>query len=102
MVGTPRFELGASPTPRVRATRLRHVPSFQVSLQKTSNANDSTCEKKTAAQLRGLTLIEILNAFSDSRNPRASAAKSLQRVLRGSFSSSANSSRNSPATLRSA
>ena len=27
MVGTPRFELGASPTPRVRATRLRHVPS---------------------------------------------------------------------------
>ena len=24
--GTPRFELGASPTPRVRATRLRHVP----------------------------------------------------------------------------
>jgi hypothetical protein len=26
MVGTPRFELGASPTPRVRATRLRHVP----------------------------------------------------------------------------
>src|SRR5947207_11576740 len=27
LVGTPRFELGASPTPRVRATRLRHVPS---------------------------------------------------------------------------
>ena len=24
--GTPRFELGASPTPRVRATGLRHVP----------------------------------------------------------------------------
>jgi hypothetical protein len=29
LVGTPRFELGASPTPRVRATRLRHVPLLQ-------------------------------------------------------------------------
>ena len=27
MVGTPRFELGTSPTPRVRATRLRYVPT---------------------------------------------------------------------------
>jgi hypothetical protein len=41
LVGTPRFELGASPTPRVRATRLRHVPLNWplVSPQKTRNAN---------------------------------------------------------------
>jgi hypothetical protein len=28
MVGTTRFELATSPTPRVRSTRLSHVPTF--------------------------------------------------------------------------
>src|SRR5436190_433755 len=32
MVGTPRFELGTSRTPSVRATRLRHVPSACLSI----------------------------------------------------------------------
>ena len=32
MVGTPRFELGTSRTPSVRATRLRHVPSMDLSM----------------------------------------------------------------------
>ncbi len=27
MVGTTRFELATSPTPRVRSTRLSHVPT---------------------------------------------------------------------------
>ncbi len=28
MVGTTRFELATSPTPRVRSTRLSHVPTI--------------------------------------------------------------------------
>ncbi len=28
MVGTTRFELATSPTPRVRSTRLSHVPTL--------------------------------------------------------------------------
>ncbi len=31
MVGTTRFELATSPTPRVRSTRLSHVPTFVAS-----------------------------------------------------------------------
>jgi hypothetical protein len=29
-IGMPRFELGTSPTPRVRATRLRHIPKTRI------------------------------------------------------------------------
>src|SRR5580698_10641760 len=33
MVGTTRFELATSPTPRVRSTRLSHVPTIGLHVQ---------------------------------------------------------------------
>ncbi len=52
LVGTPRFELGASPTPRVRATRLRHVPSnlFQYG-RKTSDVKSGNARLMISAGL---------------------------------------------------
>jgi hypothetical protein len=57
MVGTTRFELATSPTPRVRSTRLSHVPTCYdcLSLLKGPAAGvTSVYTNPTASLLRGL------------------------------------------------
>ena len=52
LVGTPRFELGTSRTPSVRATRLRHVPSASLSIPaKDQLSNQAAVNERTFALL---------------------------------------------------
>jgi hypothetical protein len=50
MVGTTRFELATSPTPRVRSTRLSHVPTYYICARLMKGAG---CFKYTAIRGRG-------------------------------------------------
>ena len=50
MVGTTRFELATSPTPRVRSTRLSHVPTLLPAVQEDSRGYLIKC---TRAELLG-------------------------------------------------
>ena len=47
LVGTPRFELGTSRTPSVRATRLRHVPSACPSISAKDQLSNQAAEEGT-------------------------------------------------------
>src|SRR4030095_222254 len=76
LVGTPRFELGTSRTPSVRATRLRHVPSlcFKYVLKR-------PIVKSSRGQLRQIYFFDAadLDCFSSrSRISRSSAANFLK------------------------
>ena len=60
LVGTPRFELGASPTPRVRATRLRHVPLLQSYYPAKAQLSNRAGERVATLQSLGAILILFL------------------------------------------
>src|ERR1700761_2057782 len=59
MVGTTRFELATSPTPRVRSTRLSHVPTCCLHVSPSGRPAGYPCRFKctrtarSAAQSRG-------------------------------------------------
>ena len=44
MVGTTRFELATSPTPRVRSTRLSHVPTSAARAARLRADCEGTCQ----------------------------------------------------------
>ncbi len=57
MVGTTRFELATSPTPRVRSTRLSHVPTIGLRVTQAGNGGvycSSKCTRPTRFQAQSL------------------------------------------------
>src|SRR5260370_5202000 len=72
MVGTTRFELATSPSPRVRSTRLSHVPTvLHPSAQ--------------GGQRRGYPACPSVHEASPLRRPRTHAVPSPKSLLRGGY-----------------